>query len=234
MSGTFHLNQGNVLNILVGGQGAGGGSDYVGNYYAPSGGGGSFVAGGLGGPSSLLMAAGGGGGVDPWTEKSTDTGAADASTGTSGKHATGTDRSNQEGAGGTDGSGGTIGIDSANDGGGGGGGGFSGNGGSHVGGGKAQGGFAYLNGGAGGAGGGVPLELLHQMVDLVVAVVVGLKVALVSPLLPAVEAATAVEVELVPRTKQRANQRAQAEEVPILPRRPPTSRSRWGILGMAW
>ncbi len=82
--------------------------------------------------------------------------------------------------------------------------------------------------------GGVPLELLHQMVDLVVAVVVGLKVALVSPLLPAVEAATAVEVELVPRTKQRANQRALAEEVPILPRRPPTSRSRWGILGMAW
>jgi hypothetical protein len=154
MSGTFHLNQGNVLNILVGGQGAVGGSDYVGNYYAPSGGGGSFVAGGLGGPSSLLVAAGGGGGVDPWSEKSTDTEAANASTGTSGKHATGTDRSNQEGAGGTDGSGGTIGSDSANDGGGGGGGGFSGDGGSHLGGGKAQGGFAYLNGGAGGAGGG--------------------------------------------------------------------------------
>ena len=153
MRGTFHLNQGNVLNILVGGQGAGGGSDYVGNYYAPSGGGGSFVAGGLGGPSSLLVVAGGGGGVDPWTQDSTDTGAADASTGTSGKHATGTDRSSQEGAGGTDGSGGTIGIDSASDGSGGGGGGFSGNGGSHVGGGQAQGGFAYLNGGAGGAGG---------------------------------------------------------------------------------
>ena len=82
--------------------------------------------------------------------------------------------------------------------------------------------------------GGKPLELLHQMVDLVVAVVVGLKVALVSPPLPAVEAATAVEVELVPRTTQRANQRALAEEVPISPRRPPTSRSRWGILGMAW
>ena len=153
MSGTFHLNEGNVLNILVGGQGARGGQDYVNNYYSPSGGGGSFVAGGLGGPSSLLVVAGGGGGVDPYTEKSTDTGAADASTGTSGKHATGTYRSSQEGAGGTDGSGGTIGIDSANDGGGGGGGGFSGNGGSHVGGGKAQGGFAYLNGGAGGAGG---------------------------------------------------------------------------------
>ena len=45
MRGTFHLNQGNVLNILVGGQGAGGGSDYANNYYSPSGGGGSFVAG---------------------------------------------------------------------------------------------------------------------------------------------------------------------------------------------
>ena len=146
MSGTFQINQGDVLNILVGGQGAFGGQllQYMnGGEFSPSGGGGSFVVGPNNNTTPLVAAGGGGGAGGP------DTGASDASTGTSGHNATGTDKSNQEGAGGTDGNGGNIGSDSSYMGGGGGGG-FSGNGGTHVQ--NAQGGFAYLNGGAGGAG----------------------------------------------------------------------------------
>ena len=150
MSGTFQLNQGDVLNILVGQEGLNG--SYTNCLCGGGGGGGSFVV----GPNNNiepLIVAGGGGGVS-----GNCTGASDASTSTTGNNATGTDKSNQEGSGGTGGGGGSIGSDSSSSGGGGGGG-FSGDGGTHYYTGAihngimdAQGGFSYLNGGAGGCG----------------------------------------------------------------------------------
>ena len=149
MSGTFQLNQGDVLNILVGHAGQSGSPSW---YVGGSGGGGSFVV-GPNNNTNPLVVAGGGGGVS-----GNCTGASDATTSTTGNNATGTAKSNQEGSGGTGGGGGSIGSSSSEYGGGGGGG-FSGDGGTHylnrvIGNGNmaAQGGFSYLNGGFGGDG----------------------------------------------------------------------------------
>ena len=150
MSGTFQLNQGDVLNILVGQEGI---PPQYSGYGGGGGGGGSFVV-GPNNNTNPLVVAGGGGGVS-----GNCTGASDATTSTTGNNATGTAKSNQEGSGGTGGGGGSIGSDSYQYGGGGGGG-FSGDGGTHYlnqviynGSMAAQGGFSYLNGGAGGVGG---------------------------------------------------------------------------------
>jgi hypothetical protein len=155
MSGTFQLNQGDVLNILVG-HGGNSGYSHSGLFnnvtVGGSGGGGSFVV-GPNNNTTPLVVAGGGGGIS-----GNCTGASDATTSTTGNNATGTAKSNQEGSGGTGGGGGSIGSNSSEYGGGGGGG-FSGNGGTHYqtsgsnhGQMNAEGGFSYLNGGAGGGG----------------------------------------------------------------------------------
>lgn len=145
ISGSFLLNSGEILSILVGSQGA-----LNNNSHGGGGGGGTFVV----APSNTpLVVAGGGGGAAHHVDDSRN-----ASTNTSGNNAY-YHGSNKQGSGGTDGSGGTIGSDSGVDGGAGGGG-FFGDGGTHYGLHShtdemwAVGGSSYVSGGAGGSGGG--------------------------------------------------------------------------------
>lgn len=135
IAGTFTQAAGFAVDILVGGQGET-------SLYGGGGGGGSFVVSGNDG--SPIVVAGGGGGVGPGY------GGENASLTTSG-----TADFSGVAAGGTDGSGGTIGADSKWYGGAGGGG-LTGNGGTHYNGSvkpknlAAQGGFAFIAGGNGG------------------------------------------------------------------------------------
>ena len=137
IAGTFTQAADFAVDILVGGQGETGG-------YSGGGGGGSFVVSNNDGSVELIVVAGGGGGVGPGY------GGENASLTTSG-----TADFSGLAAGGTDGSGGTIGADSEWYGGGGGGG-LTGNGGTHYKGSvkpknlAAQGGFAFEAGGNGG------------------------------------------------------------------------------------
>jgi hypothetical protein len=143
VSGSFQLNAGGVLWLLAGGEGNG--NQYA---YSAGGGGGSFVV--LGPTNTPLAVAGGGGGAGYGTDAQVR-----ATTNTTGNNAW-FSGANQQGSGGSNGDGGTIGSDSQEDGGGGGGG-FYTDGGTHlanrvVGHGEVYvaGGSSYLNGGAGG------------------------------------------------------------------------------------
>jgi len=147
ISGGFTLTEGEVLSILVGGTGQSGGGPNMG------GGGGSFV---VNSSTIPLVVAGGGAGNGNSTGKFS---CINASTNTSGVDAYAYSYPNQQGSGGTDGNGGTIGSESKADGGGGGGG-FYTDGGTHLvtalvdrGDINIAGGSSYINGGAGGSDG---------------------------------------------------------------------------------
>ena len=140
IGGTFLLESGTTLHILVGG----------GNFRINSGAGGTFV---VTSSTTPLVVAGGGGGLGE--KAGTDWNSINASLTTAGNDAY-YGGANQQGSGGTNGSGGTIGSNSTELGGAGGGG-FYGNGGTHLinavidnGDIAAQGGFSYVNGGFGG------------------------------------------------------------------------------------
>ena len=141
IGGVFYLTSNTTLNILVG-------SGNIG--YTAAGAGGTFV---VTSSTNPLVVAGGGGGSGQ--KNYTDWNSANASLTTSGNDAY-YFGANQQGSGGTNGYGGTIGSDSSARGSGGGGG-FYGNGGTHLitaainhGDIAAQGGFSYVNGGYGG------------------------------------------------------------------------------------
>jgi len=148
IGGRFQLSANLNLNILAGGMGVST------SEYAGGGGGGSFVVDSSSNP--LVVAGGGGGSGAGYGAGPSNPADYNGQTSTSG----GSSFDNQS-AGGSDGQGGTIGENSSDYGGAGGGGfvfGPIGNGGTHyeTGGGHtmmAQGGFSYLNGGAGGASG---------------------------------------------------------------------------------
>ena len=140
IGGTFLLESGTTLHILVGG----------GNFRINSGAGGTFV---VTSSTTPLVVAGGGGGLGE--KAGTDWNSINASLTTAGNDAY-YGGANKQGSGGTNGSGGTIGSDSSELGAAGGGG-FYGNGGTHLinavidnGDIAAQGGFSYVNGGFGG------------------------------------------------------------------------------------
>ena len=148
IGGRFQLSANQNLNILAGGMGVST------SEYAGGGGGGSFVVDSSNNP--LVVAGGGGGSGAGYGAGPSNPADYNGQTSTSG----GSSFDNQS-AGGSNGQGGTIGENSSDYGGAGGGGfvfGPIGNGGTHyeTGGGHtmmAQGGFSYLNGGAGGASG---------------------------------------------------------------------------------
>jgi len=148
IGGRFQLSANQNLNILAGGMGVST------SEYAGGGGGGSFVVDSSNNP--LVVAGGGGGSGSGYGAGVSNPADYNGQTSTSG----GSSFNNQS-AGGNNGQGGTIGENSSDYGGAGGGGfvfGPIGNGGTHyeTGGGDkmmAQGGFSYLNGGAGGASG---------------------------------------------------------------------------------
>ena len=144
IGGTFLLESGTTLSILVGGGNAGGKGDSAG------GAGGTFVV--TSSTTPLVVAGGGGGKGQP---NYNDWNSINASLTTAGNDAY-YGGANQQGSGGTNGSGGTIGSDSSELGSAGGGG-FYGNGETHLinalidhGDIAAQGGFSYVNGGFGG------------------------------------------------------------------------------------
>jgi hypothetical protein len=149
ISGDFNLVAGEVLTIVVGGQGAAGGNQGGG------GGGGSFVIETFNGTEAVdtpLVVAGGGGGAGNLKAAGGASNGGSGGTSTSG----GSGNYTGGGAGGTSGGGGSGGPAAY---GGGGGGGFTGNGGSAQGGGGysyagGSGGGTYNQGGFGGGGGG--------------------------------------------------------------------------------
>jgi T5SS/PEP-CTERM-associated repeat protein len=143
IGGSFLLNQGEILTILCGAEGASNGFGSHGQFGA-AGGGGTFVV--TSSTNPLVVAGGGGGGAHANDDS------INASLTTSGNNAY-YYKANQQGNGGANGSGGTLGSDSSTYGGAGGGG-FFGNGGTHYNGNtlESQGGFSYLNGGNGGNG----------------------------------------------------------------------------------
>lgn len=142
MTGTFAVTPGQVLQILVGGQG-GTGSQQGG------GGGGTFVV--ASGNTPLVVAGGGGGGFFSSFSIGASTNMA-GTTGTAGMAGYNGNNSVVAGLGGTNGSGGLT-STSYPTGGGSGGGGFTGNG---VNGNASTGGLAYVNGGTAGLGAGNP------------------------------------------------------------------------------
>lgn len=141
MSGTFTVTPGQVLQVLVGGQGGAGSLQ-------GGGGGGTFVV--ASGNTPLVVAGGGGGSY--YSGYSTGSSNMNGTTGTAGMAGYNGNNGVVAGFGGTGGSGGFT-SSSYPTGGGSGGGGFNGNG---VNGNASTGGFAYVNGGTAGQAAGYP------------------------------------------------------------------------------